>query len=554
MELAPSRSKQVDDVEKPGNPVIADREPARVAAVQAMSEGGDEPLQQPPMPADATLHRIGDDTRERRQDAEREGKTGHGPDDREQTRRGRKHPVPETAEPGPQGKALDGVALGRFPGERRTQAHHPERQLPEHRGADRHADDRRAQLRHRGPAQPVCGELVLKVATERRIARSPGEFLQDAAVRGLGSRVAEHLLGEGIAGRFAPALSIWQPQQLGVNEPRDLAGDVGLAQELPATQPLGGPAPTRPPRQRGAGRQQHHLRQYQHHVDRSAQEVPAEGPPMQRPDAGKREVVVDERDDARPRRLEVAIDRVRDDCAGERTLGGLRGLEPAGGIRCGDLVHAVMFRCAREGYRDDNPAGDAISAALPKAAVRKQHMRALPHAEVRAALQRVKGSGAYLGTMLAFEFLVLTAARSGEVRNARWEQIDRDGAVWTIPAERMKAGREHRVPLSPRALEVLDSAAELFDGQGLVFPSPTGRVLNHATLTDLLHGLGIDAVAHGFRSSFRDWAAECTDAPREVCELALAHVNSDWVEAAYRRSDLFDRRRVLMNDWAAYIA
>ena len=206
-----------------------------------------------------------------------------------------------------------------------------------------------------------------------------------------------------------------------------------------------------------------------------------------------------------------------------------------------------------QGYRDDNPAGDAISAALPKTAVRKQHMRALPHAEVEAALARVKGSGAYRGTMLAFEFLVLTAARSGEVRTARWEQIDRDGAVWTIPAERMKAGREHRVPLAPRALEVLDDAAQLFDGAGLVFPSPTGRVLNHATMTSLLRGLGIDAVAHGFRSSFRDWAAECTDAPREVCELALAHVNSDRVEAAYRRSDLFDRRRVLMNDWAAYV-
>ena len=148
--------------------------------------------------------------------------------------------------------------------------------------------------------------------------------------------------------------------------------------------------------------------------------------------------------------------------------------------------------------------------------------------------------------MLAFKFQVLSTARSGEVRNARWEQFDRDGAVWTILAERMKAGREHRVPLSPRVLEVLGDAAEFFDGQGLVFPSPTGRVLNHATMTSLLRGLGIDAVAHGFRSSFRDWAAECTDAPREVCELALAHVNSDRVEAAYRRSDLFDRRRTLM--------
>ena len=219
----------------------------------------------------------------------------------------------------------------------------------------------------------------------------------------------------------------------------------------------------------------------------------------------------------------------------------------AGRVR--QRIGAVMKWAVAQGYRDDNPAGDAISAA-----VRKQHMRALPHAEVGATLARVKGSGAWRGTMLAFEFLVLTAARSGEVRNARWEQINRDGAVWTIPAERMKAGREHRVPLSPQALEVLDGAAELFDGAGLVFPSPTGRVLNHAILTDLLHGLGIDAVAHGFRSSFRAWAAECTDAPREVCELALEHVNSDRVEAAYRRSDLFDRRRVLMDDWAAYVA
>ena len=217
-------------------------------------------------------------------------------------------------------------------------------------------------------------------------------------------------------------------------------------------------------------------------------------------------------------------------------------------------IGAVMKWAVAQGYRDDNPAGDAISAALPKTAVRQQHMRALPHAEVGAALVRVRASGAYLATKLAFEFLVLTAGRSGEVRNARWEEIDRAGAAWTIPAERMKAGREHRVPLSPRVLEILDEAAQLFDGNGLVFPSPTGRVLNHATMTSLLRGLGIDAVAHGFRSSFRDWAAECTDAPREVCEIALAHVNTDRVEAAYRRTDLFDRRRRLMADWAAYVA
>ena len=125
--------------------------------------------------------------------------------------------------------------------------------------------------------------------------------------------------------------------------------------------------------------------------------------------------------------------------------------------------------------------------------------------------------------------------------------------MWTIPAERMKAGREHRVPLSPRALEVLDEARRLV-GAGTVFPSPTGRTQPQSYMALLLHELEIDAVPHGFRSSFRDWAAECTDAPREVCELALAHVNSDRVEAAYRRSDLFDRRRVLMDDWAEYVA
>ena len=155
--------------------------------------------------------------------------------------------------------------------------------------------------------------------------------------------------------------------------------------------------------------------------------------------------------------------------------------------------------------------------------------------------------------MLAFEFLVLTAGRSGEVRAARWSEIDREHAVWTVPAERMKAGREHRVPLSAQALAVLDQAFGFADNAGLVFPSATGRTLSQSGMPKLLHQLGIDAVPHGFRSSFRDSAAECTDVPREVCELALAHVNRDRVEAAYRRSDLFEKRRTLMAEWAHYI-
>ncbi len=224
----------------------------------------------------------------------------------------------------------------------------------------------------------------------------------------------------------------------------------------------------------------------------------------------------------------------------------------AGRVR--QLIGAVMKWAVAQGLRADNPAGDAISAALPRTNPVQRHQRALPHAEVRAALTRVRGCDASRGIRLALEFLVLTATRSGEVRNARWEEIDRDTAVWTIPAERMKNGREHRVPLSDRALNVLDEAGELAGPAGWVFPSPRGLVIPQKYLSELLRALRVDAVPHGFRSSFRDWAAECTDAPREVCELALAHVNGDRVEAAYRRSDLFEKRRVLMADWAAYIA
>ena len=217
-------------------------------------------------------------------------------------------------------------------------------------------------------------------------------------------------------------------------------------------------------------------------------------------------------------------------------------------------ISSVMKWAVAQGYRSDNPAGDAIAEALPKNIVKVTHHRALPHAEVASALDRVRDSGCYRPTVLALEFLVLTACRNAEVRNARWSEIDLDAAVWTIPGERMKAGRGHRVPLSGRALAVLDEARRSADGGDLVFQSPGGRPLATTALAKLLRELGIDAVPHGFRSSFRDWAAECTDAPREVCELALAHVNSDRVEAAYRRTDLFEKRRVLMADWAAYVA
>ncbi|MYF76255.1 MAG: tyrosine-type recombinase/integrase [Acidobacteria bacterium] len=217
-------------------------------------------------------------------------------------------------------------------------------------------------------------------------------------------------------------------------------------------------------------------------------------------------------------------------------------------------ISAVMLWAIAQGYREDNPAGAAVGAALPKNGVRPQHLAALPYAEVAGAIATVRGSGAYPATGLAFEFLVLTACRSGEVRGARWEEVDLEAREWRIPAARMKTNREHRVPLSSRALAVLEEAQALADGSGVVFPSERGRALDGAAIVKLVRDLGIGAVPHGFRSSFRDWAAECTDAPREVCELALAHVNSDRVEAAYRRTDLFERRRALMEQWAAFLA
>ncbi len=158
----------------------------------------------------------------------------------------------------------------------------------------------------------------------------------------------------------------------------------------------------------------------------------------------------------------------------------------------------------------------------------------------------MRTSKARRATALSFEFLVLIACRSGEVRGARWDEVDDDAATWTVPPKRMKAKLEHRVPLSPRAVAMLDEAREIADEGGLLFPSPTGRVLGDSTLSKLLRELDIGAVPHGFR----DWAAERT----EVCELALAHVNSHRVEAAYRRSDLFERRRKLMEDWSDYLS
>ena len=148
---------------------------------------------------------------------------------------------------------------------------------------------------------------------------------------------------------------------------------------------------------------------------------------------------------------------------------------------------------------------------------------------------------------------MLTAARSGEVRLATWDEIDSAGAVWTISAARMKAKREHRVPLCGPALEILDAARALGGGNPFVFPMRSGRAIAMSTLPKMLQYHEVAAVPHGFRSSFRHWAAEKTDHPREVIEAALTHVVQNKVEAAYAQSDLFEWRRRLMDDWATYL-
>ena len=209
------------------------------------------------------------------------------------------------------------------------------------------------------------------------------------------------------------------------------------------------------------------------------------------------------------------------------------------------------------GFMETNPAGEAIDGALPPMPKVKAHLRALPYQEVGSALETVDAIQASIPAKLCFRFLVLTAARSGEARGATWEEIDLQDQVWRIPSERMKAGMEHRVPLSVQALDLLGEASALRDESELVFPSPLrpGSSMSDMTLTKVLRSTGLSerATVHGFRSSFKNWTLEQTDTPWAVSESALAHILGNSTEQAYARSDLFERRRALMQLWADYL-
>ncbi|WP_245594998.1 tyrosine-type recombinase/integrase [Gemmobacter nectariphilus] len=215
-------------------------------------------------------------------------------------------------------------------------------------------------------------------------------------------------------------------------------------------------------------------------------------------------------------------------------------------------IGTVMKWCIAKGWRKDNPV-DAVDKGLPKQTAKKAHRKSLPYDQVANCLDVVAATNAGLSTKLCLELLVLTCVRSNEAREARWSEIDTKAKVWEIPAERMKMDRPHRIPLSASALTVLDRAKGL--GEDLVFPGTVkGKPLSDATLLKLIRENGFDVDIHGFRTSFRTWAQERTNFPREVAEAALAHLSGDETERAYARSDLFEKRRKMMEAWAGYLA
>ncbi len=208
-------------------------------------------------------------------------------------------------------------------------------------------------------------------------------------------------------------------------------------------------------------------------------------------------------------------------------------------------INTILDWAIANGHRTGNPVS-AVDAALPQVKAQTRHLEALPWHEVKDAVQAMRASDSSPAVKLAFEFAVLTATRSKEALGATWKEIDMDAAIWTIPADRMKAGREHRVPLSKAALAVLNEAAKL---PGLYcFPGAKQATLSPNTVGKALHKAGIRAVPHGFRSSFRDWAAE-SGQQGEAAEAALAHVVKG-TEGAYRRTDYLEARRDMMEAWA----
>lgn len=223
--------------------------------------------------------------------------------------------------------------------------------------------------------------------------------------------------------------------------------------------------------------------------------------------------------------------------------------------KCRQVMLNVFHWGMSHEYLASNPAGEAITGALPKGR-QTVNMRALTWQECPAALETLQG-GTMTAARLCLLFTIYTAARSGECRGATWAEIDLDRQTWTVPASRMKAGKSHRVPLSDATLAILEQARNLADGSDLVFPSPRkpGNSLSDMALTKVLRDTGDLAArctVHGFRASFKSWSLD-TGKPRDVTEMCLAHAVGGAVEMAYSRTDALDRRRRVMAAWAAFL-
>lgn len=233
--------------------------------------------------------------------------------------------------------------------------------------------------------------------------------------------------------------------------------------------------------------------------------------------------------------------------------------ETASRVR-GRIEKVLDYARAMEWRDGENPARwrGRLDCLLPRRSrVRPvRHRPSIPYDQVPALWRRLQMVDGLAARVLMVQ--ILTAVRPGEARCALWTDIDLDGGLWTIPGERMKSGAEHRVPLSAPALSLLWAVETLrvpgSPSAALVFPGQRrGRPLSDMAVTEVLRGLDVEAVPHGFRASFRTWAAEGARAPEDICEAALAHAIRDRTVAAYQRGDLFDRRRHLMTDWAAYV-
>lgn len=226
--------------------------------------------------------------------------------------------------------------------------------------------------------------------------------------------------------------------------------------------------------------------------------------------------------------------------------------KPETAARVRGRIETVLDAAKARGYRSgENPArwrGHIAQILPPRTKLSRGHHKALPYEQVPAFIAELHKREAMAA--LALEFAILTAARTGEVIGATWDEVDLEKGIWTVPASRMKAGKEHRVPLSARAVEILEGTKKL--DKASLFPAARGGKLSGMAMSMLLRRMKLDVTVHGFRSTFRDWAAECTSYSHEAAEMALAHTISNQVERAYRRGDLFEKRRQMMADWASY--